>query len=341
LLTVVDRQIEPSGLICAADLSDTATPSTSTELQAAQSIAHVAVQSQLAPIQQTQSHSRIPIHNPDPIPYYPSNIGGGGTATRPIPYQAPPPADVDAQLAYATVDKYGKRSTASLSTNALYPYAYNDTLSYAPIQNQNNYVPPHINDTNAWANYTTSQHSYVQSSSSYYNPPPYESLRTSLSAHTTSQMYNLPYTSSYPDQPTSVSSSKGQGQGQQRPPSSSSTSSYASHFSPGKHPSYPFGQDTGVVGVFRPKHPRERADSEDSGGGGGGGGDVHRSKRAAKVIDKRGLFGSLHVQAVKVLSPEGDLGMYFLFTVSLDSPSNSSVMANEKRKDLMVRNEGS
>jgi hypothetical protein len=135
-------------------------------------------------------------------------------------------------------------------------------------------------------------------------------------------MYNSPYTSTYPEQPTSVSSS--QGQGQRRPPSSSSTSSYASHFSPGKHPSYPFGQDTGVVGVFRPKYPRERADSEDSGGGGGegggGGGDKHRSKRAAKVTDKRGLFGSLHVQAVKVPSPEGDLGMYFLFTVSLDSP---------------------
>lgn len=54
--------------------------------------------------------------------------------------------------------------------------------------------------------------------------------------------------------------------------------------------------------------------------GSSGSGDSITAKSTSKRVKQttqRNLFGSLHVPAVRVIAPEGDLGMWFLFTVSL------------------------
>ena len=42
-----------------------------------------------------------------------------------------------------------------------------------------------------------------------------------------------------------------------------------------------------------------------------------RTTQSTGLMAQRNLFGSLHVPAVRVIAPEGDLGLWFLFTVSM------------------------
>ena len=46
-------------------------------------------------------------------------------------------------------------------------------------------------------------------------------------------------------------------------------------------------------------------------------------------VPPRNLYGSLHVPAVRVIAPESDFGLWFLFTVSLASRSGPCVMLCE------------
>lgn len=43
------------------------------------------------------------------------------------------------------------------------------------------------------------------------------------------------------------------------------------------------------------------------------------SSKKSKQTVQRNLFGSLHVPGVRVIAPEGDFGLWFLFTVSFNS----------------------
>ena len=116
-----------------------------------------------------------------------------------------------------------------------------------------------------------------------------------------------------------------------KPGSDTTSGSSSTTATPNVNPRNPYTAPTVPiqphVPSLRTSQQRTAGDRSSGSSGDGDSGTVKPVNKRPKPMASRNLYGSLHVPAARVVAPEGDFGLWFLFTVSPALTEQSCILA--------------